>query len=56
VPHLESAELDRFATLRVMAELQGVILRLLSIEENYESPYVAYPPEEDMIFHDIILY
>jgi hypothetical protein len=54
--HLQSAELDRFATLRVTAELQGVILSLLSIKEKYESLYVANPPEEHMISHDIRLY
>jgi hypothetical protein len=39
----------------VTTELQGVILSLLSIKENYESPYVVYPPEEHMYIHDTLL-
>jgi len=56
VQHLESAELDRFGTLRVTAELEGFILRLLSIEKKYESLYVAYPQERHTNFHDILFY
>jgi len=39
-----------------MAELQGVILSLLSMEENYESPYVVYLPEEHTYIYDSLLY
>ena len=38
------------------AELQGVILSLLSIKENYESPYVVYPLEGHMYIYDSLLY
>jgi len=54
--HLESAEIDRFGTLRVMAEWKGFILSSLSIVEIYASPYVAYPLEGDTNFHNILLY
>ena len=56
VQHLESAELHRFGTLRVTAELQWFILSLLSIEEKYQSLYVVYPPEGHTNFHDTLLY
>jgi len=56
VQYLESAELNRFGTLTVTAELEGFILSLLSIQENYESPDVVYPPEGHMNLHDIVLH
>jgi len=40
----------------VTAELQGVILSLLSIEEKYEYPYVVYPPEGHTYIHDSLFY
>jgi hypothetical protein len=39
-----------------MTELQGVILSMLLIRENYESPYVAYLPEGHTYIHDSQLY
>jgi len=56
VQHFGSAELDRFGTSRVTADLQGVILGSLSIEEKYISSYVVYPPEKHIYFHNILLY
>ena len=46
----------RFGTLRVTAELYGVILSLLFIEVKYECLYVEYQLERHMYFHDIRLY
>ena len=43
--HLQSAELDRCVTLRVMGELQGFILSVVLIDDKYESLYVVYPPK-----------
>jgi len=40
----------------VTAELQGVILSLLSIEENYESLYVVCSPEGYRSIHDTLFY
>jgi len=40
----------------VTAEWQGVILSLLSIEENYKSPYVVYLPQGHTYIHDSKLY
>ena len=54
--HLESAELDRFGTLRVTAELEVLIVSLLSIEEKYEPPYVVYRLEGHRNFHDILFF
>jgi hypothetical protein len=45
VQHFESAELDRFGTVRVTAELQGFITSLLLIEEKYEYSYMIYLSE-----------
>jgi len=39
-----------------MAELQGVILSLLSIKENYESLYGVYLAQGHMYIHDSLLY
>jgi len=55
VQYWECAELDRFETLWVMAELQGKILCLKMFKEKYESPCVAYPPEGHMDFNNILL-
>jgi len=55
VKHLESAELDRFGTLKVTAELQEFILSVLSIEEKYISWYVVYFPEGNSYSHNILL-
>ena len=52
VQHSESAELNEWVT----AELQGVILSLLSIEENYESLYVVCSPEGYRSIHDTLFY
>ena len=38
------------------AEFEGVILSLLSIEENYESPYVVYRPGGHTYIHDWLFY
>jgi len=40
----------------VTTELQGVILSLVSIKGNYESPYVVYLPEGDTYIHNSLLY
>jgi hypothetical protein len=55
VQYSESAELDWFGTLTVMAVVQGFILSLLSIEEKYALPYVVYLLEGHTCFHNIQL-
>jgi len=54
--HRIGAALRICRTQSVTAELQGVILSLFSIKENYESPYVVYPPEGRTYIHDSLLY
>ena len=54
--HLESAEFTSLGILRVTAELQEFILRLLSIEEKYKSPYVVYLHQGKTNFDDTLLY
>ena len=54
--HRIGSALRNCRTQWVMAGLQGVILCLLSIEKNYESPYVVYPPERHMYIHNSLLY
>jgi len=39
-----------------MAKLKAFIPSLLSIEENYESPYVVYLPEGHIYIDDSLLY
>jgi len=51
VQHWKSAELNEWRR-----SCKEVILSLLLIEENYESPYVAYPPEGHTYIHDSPLY
>ena len=36
--------------------LPGIILRLLSIEDEYESPFAIYPPDKHMYFHSVLMY
>ena len=38
-----------------MAELQGVIRSVLTIKENYASPYVVYPSQGHTYIHDGVL-
>ena len=54
--HLESAELVRVGTFRVIAELLGFILSGLSIKEKHKSPYVVYPPQRHLDSHGIQFY
>jgi len=53
--HRSGAALRFCRTQCVTAELQGVMLSLLSIEVNYESPYVLYPLEGHTYIHNGVL-
>jgi hypothetical protein len=54
--HRCGAALSTSRTWGVMAELQSVILSVLSIKDDYKSQYDVYPPEGHTYTHNSPLY